>query len=240
VGDPADGIAVRAAAAAQVFVADPARPVLASGDLRHLEKVLRLRSGEEVVASDGRGAWCLCRFRGAAADESLALEPDGDVQREAPEACPVTVAFAPAKGDRPEWVVQKLTELGVDRIVVLAADRSVVRWEGERAEKSVSRLGRVAVEAAAQSRRVWLPEILGPQSLREVSGAFPGVALAERGGAAPGALTGLAVGPEGGWSPAERSLGLETVGLGEYVLRAETAAVAAAVALCAGRSQRRS
>jgi len=239
VGEAAAGIGVRATAAAQVFVADPARPVLAAGDLHHLAKVLRLRGGEAVVAGDGRGAWCLCRFR-SAADESLALEPDGDMQLEAPEASPVTVAFAPAKGDRPEWVVQKLTELGVDRIVVLAADRSVVRWEGARAEKAVSRLGRVAVEAAAQSRRVWLPEILGPHSVREAAGAFRGLALAERGGAAPGALTGLAVGPEGGWSQDERSLGLETVSLGEHVLRAETAAVAAAVTLCAGRSPRRS
>jgi 16S rRNA (uracil1498-N3)-methyltransferase len=238
VGELADGIAVRAAAAAQVFVEDPSRPALAAPDLHHLAAVLRLRRGEPVVASDGRGAWCLCRF-GGTAGVSEPLEPDGPVQHEPPERSPVTVAFAPAKGDRPEWVVQKLTELGVDRIVVLAADRSVVRWEGERAHKSLSRLGRVAAEAAAQSRRVWLPEILGPHPLIEVA-AFPGLALAERGGAWPtAALAGLAVGPEGGWSPAERQLGLEAVGLGEHVLRAETAAVAAAVVLCAGRSARR-
>jgi 16S rRNA (uracil1498-N3)-methyltransferase len=240
VGDPADGIAVRAAAAAQVFVADPARPVLGAGDLHHLEKVLRLRRGEVVVASDGRGAWCLCRFGGGGVDGALALEPDAEVRREPPEEHPVTVAFAPAKGDRPEWVVQKLTELGVDRLVVLAADRSVVRWEGPRAERSVSRLERVAVEAAAQSRRVFVPEILGPQSLRQLAEDSVGLALAERGGGpAPAALSLLAVGPEGGWSPGERALGLATVGLAEHVLRAETAAVAAAVVLCAGRSSHR-
>jgi 16S rRNA (uracil1498-N3)-methyltransferase len=239
VGGPGDGIAVRAGAAAQVFVADPARPVLAGGDLHHLTKVLRLRSGEEVVAGDGRGTWCLCRFRGGPVDEGTALEPDGDVRREAPESAPVTVAFAPAKGDRPEWVVQKLTEVGVDRIVVLAADRSVVLWEGERAGKAVARLERVASEAAAQSRRVWLPEILPPQSVSQ-AGKLAGLALAERGGEAPGpTVHAVAVGPEGGWSPAERALGLETVGLAEHVLRAETASVAAAVLLCAGRSQRR-
>ena len=238
-GVSGDGIAVRAGAAAQVFVADPARPVLSRGDLHHLTTVLRLRSGEEVVAGDGRGAWCLCRFQGGPVDEGTALEPDGDVRREAPEAVPVTVAFAPAKGDRPEWVVQKLTEVGVDRIVVLAADRSVVRWEGDRAGKAVARLERVASEAAAQSRRVWLPEILPPQSVGEAGTVF-GLALAERGGEALGpTVRGLAVGPEGGWSPAERALGLEMVGLGEHVLRAETASVAAAVLLCAGRSQHR-
>jgi 16S rRNA (uracil1498-N3)-methyltransferase len=239
VGDPADGIAVRAAAAAQVFVADPASPVLNAGDLHHLGKVLRLRPGEVVVASDGRGAWCLSRFRGGE-DGALALEPDAEVRREPPEEHPVTVAFAPAKGDRPEWVVQKLTELGVDRLVVLAADRSVVRWEGSRAEKSVSRLERVALEAAAQSRRVFLPEIAGPESVRQLAEHSVGLALAERGGAAADpVLSLLAVGPEGGWSQGERALGLDTVGLAEHVLRAETAAVAAAVVLCAGRSARR-
>jgi 16S rRNA (uracil1498-N3)-methyltransferase len=191
------------------------------------------------VASDGRGAWCPCRFGGAGVDETRALEPDGEVRREPPEEHPVTVAFAPAKGDRPEWVIQKLTELGVDRMVVLAADRSVVRWEGPRVERSLSRLAKVAAEAAAQSRRVFLPEILGPQPLRQLAEGSVGAALAERGGgpAHPG-LSLLAVGPEGGWSPGERALGLDTVGLGEHVLRAETAAVAAAVVLCAGRSAR--
>jgi 16S rRNA (uracil1498-N3)-methyltransferase len=234
-----DGVAVRAAAAAQVFVVDPATPVLTRDDLHHLGTVLRLRPGEAVVASDGRGTWRLCRFRGGA-DESQALEPDGEEQLEAKETLPVTVGFAPAKGDRPEWVVQKLTEVGADRIVVLATDRSVVRWEGARADKSRARLGRVAVEAAAQSRRVWLPEVLGPLTLADAGAAFAGLALAERGGAPPAAtLVALAVGPEGGWSPDERALGLPTVGLGEHVLRAETAAVAAAVVLCAGRAQRR-
>jgi 16S rRNA (uracil1498-N3)-methyltransferase len=120
---------------------------------------------------------------------------------------------------------------------VLAADRSVVRWEGSRAEKAVARLERVALEAAAQSRRVFLPEIGGPQSVRQLAEASAGLTLAERGGpAADPSLALVAVGPEGGWSPGERALGLRTVGLTEHVLRAETAAVAAAVVLCAGRS----
>ncbi|HXQ18945.1 MAG TPA: RsmE family RNA methyltransferase [Acidimicrobiales bacterium] len=240
-GEGADGVAVRAAASAQVFVEDPTTPVLGPGDLHHLATVLRLRRDEEVVASNGQGAWCLCRFRGPGSTERDALESDGHLRTEAREGHPVVVAFAPVKGDRPEWVVQKLTELGVDRIVALVADRSVVRWEGERAVRSMARLGRTAVEAAAQSRRVWLPELPAPHRLREAAAAFPGLALAERGGAAPAAsLSGLAVGPEGGWSPEERALGLETVGLGQNVLRAETAAVAAGVVLCVTRAARRS
>src|SRR6202034_26105 len=171
-GVSGDGIAVRAGAAAQVFVADPARPVLSRGDLHHLTTVLRLRSGEEVVAGDGRGAWCLCRFQGGPVDEGTALELDGDVRREAPEAVPVTVAFAPAKGDRPEWVVQKLTEVGVDRIVPLVTDRSVVRWSGTRGVRVLERLRKVVREAAAQSRRSWLPEGTEPGALAEFARAI--------------------------------------------------------------------
>ena len=101
------------------------------------------------------------------------LVPDGPVVvtgRPVPE---VTVAFAPTKGDRPEWVAQKLTELGVDRVVPLRTSRSVVRWEGERGAKAVERLRRVAREAAAQCRRAWLPEVSGVCRLDEVAGRRP-------------------------------------------------------------------
>ena len=97
---------------------------------------------------------------------------------------PVTVAFAPPKGDRPEWAVQKLTELGVDRIVPLVAARSVVRWTGDRAAAPVERLRRVAREAAMQSRRAWLPVVEEPSSFAAVA-ARPGAALAVAGGDPP-------------------------------------------------------
>ena len=87
-----------------------------------------------------------------------------------------TVAFAIPKSDRPEWIVQKLTELGVARIVLLHAERSVVRWEPDRADRHVARLRRVAVEALEQSRGIWLPDIVGPVPAAEV---LPGM-LARR------------------------------------------------------------
>ncbi len=71
----------------------------------------------------------------------------------------VTVAFALVKGERPEWVTQKLTELGVDTIVPFTAARSVVRWDDRKAAANRDRLERVAREAAMQSRRCWLPEV---------------------------------------------------------------------------------
>ena len=244
-GRPGAPDPVLVAAAAMVFVDDPAAPVVAGADLRHLLDVLRLRPGEVVAASDGAGRWAPCRIAADAttqgsrrADPAGALVPDGPVvltERMRPE---VTIAFAPTKGDRPEWVTQKLTELGVDRIVPLRSSRSVVRWEGERGDKAVERLRRVAREAAAQCRRTWLPEVADVCRLDELA-ALTGVppAMADAGGAAPGlGRSVVAIGPEGGWDDAERAGFGPTVGLGPTVLRAETAAVVTGTLLCAIRA----
>jgi 16S rRNA (uracil1498-N3)-methyltransferase len=236
-----------AGAVAQVFVDDLEAPVLGDDDAHHLGRVLRLRAGEAVVAADGNGRWRLCRYGLGNGGEPM-LRPEGPVAHAEPSREPVTVGFVPVKGDRPEWVVQKLTELGVDRLVVLRAARSVVRWEGERSERNLGRLRRVSREAAAQSRRAWLPEVLGPLGLEELAAAVapqplllaePGAPpLAERlTGPAAGPLPAVAVGPEGGWEAAELGKGAGTVGLGPSILRAETAAVAAATLLCALRDR---
>ncbi|HVB90555.1 MAG TPA: RsmE family RNA methyltransferase [Acidimicrobiales bacterium] len=227
-------ISVRAAAAAQVFVDDPAHPQLGAGDQHHLGRVLRLGSGEEVIVSNGQGHWARTRWSGGGALEPLRAGTgpggDGSVQWEDRPTPSLTVAFAPTKGERPEWVVQKLTELGIDRIVPLLSERSAVRWEGERARAAVGRLRRVAREAAAQCRRVWLPEVGDVVGFVDLPGlGEPGeVVLAQLSGDRPhpGQRV-VAVGPEGGWSGAELGSGLPTVGFGLSVLRAETAAVTA-------------
>jgi len=105
------------------------------------------------------------------ADPTTLLVPDGPAVVDEYPATEVTVAFAPTKGDRPEWVAQKLTELGVDRIVPLRTSRSVVRWEEDRAAKSVERLRRVVREAASQCRRARLPEVTDVCRLDEVAAA---------------------------------------------------------------------
>jgi 16S rRNA (uracil1498-N3)-methyltransferase len=232
---PSAGVVERAAAAAQVLVDDPADPAVGADDRHHLARVLRLRAGEPVVATDGRGHWSLCRYRGDEVGRELGaiLEPDGPVTFEPAPFPGLTVAFAPAKGDRPEWVVQKLTELGIDRIVPLAAARSVVRWDGDRAVRAIDRLRRVAREAVGQCRRVWLPEVTDVRTVAGVVG--DGAVLAQLAGdPPPAAVTAVAVGPEGGWSPDELAIADGTVGLGSYVLRAETAALVAG-AILAGR-----
>lgn len=208
------------AAAAHVFVDDLARPVLTADDRHHLERVLRLRSGETVTVSDGRGSWCTARF-------GAQLDPTSDLQVADPPSPLLTVAFAVPKGDRPEWLVQKCTELGADVLVPVVAARSVVRWEGERAVRQVARLARVAREAAMQSRRAWLPVVEPVRSLADVT-ARVGAAAAEPGGEPPTLRRStVLVGPEGGWAPGELPSTLPRVDLGPLVLRTETAAVLA-------------
>lgn len=220
---------------AHVFVRDLDRPEPDDDDWHHL-RVLRLRPGEPVTAGDGVGRWRLCRV-GARSR----LEPDGEVFIEPPPSPAVAVGFAPVKGDRPEWAVQKLTEIGVDVIVPFVADRSVVRWRGERADGHVARLRRVAREAAMQCRRVWLPEVAELTDFAAALARFPAgqAALAEPGGPALSAETvAVLIGPEGGWSAAELAAAPRLAGLGSTVLRTETAALAAAVLLCALRERR--
>ena len=109
-------IAVRAAAAAQVFVDDPTHPLLAPDDVHHLARVLRLRAGEEVIVSDGAGHWARTRWQGGEVGagpvdhlrDGTGPGGDGNVQFEEAASPSLTVAFAPTKGERPEWVVQKL------------------------------------------------------------------------------------------------------------------------------------
>ncbi len=234
------------AAAALVFVDDPAAPRLDPSDVHHLLVVLRLRPGEYVVAADGRGRWVPCRVaavgsvgRVGPVDPTSVLEVDGPAHEEVRPAPPITVAFAPAKGDRPEWVAQKLTELGVDRIVPITTVRSVVRWEGVRGERAIDRLRRISREAASQARLTWLPEVTdvcGLEGIAEVAGAP--ACLARPDGQRPTlASPVVAVGPEGGFDPDELARYAPGPSLGPTVLRSETAAVMAGGLLCALRSR---
>lgn len=204
-----------------VFIESVEATKLGEANQRHLTKSLRLRAGDLFFVSDGRGRWRLVSLLDDGFDHQ------GEVEFEEAPTVRRGVAFAPVKGDRSSWVVQKLTELNVDDIYVLETDRSVVRWDSQRKAKQLEKLNRVAIEACGQSRRVWAPEI-SFASLAEVL-ARPGAAMAEPGGTpvTDGDYL-IAVGPEGGWSERETELGRH-VQLPGAILRAETAALAAAV-----------
>lgn len=223
-------------AAAMIFVEDLSDPTPTAPDTHHLLDVLRLRPGEVVAVGDGRGSWQMCELaspvRGA-----VRLEPTSQVRTRVPLMPEVGIGLAVAKGDRTDWAVQKLVEVGVDRIELLVSGRSVVRPDPHARPGRRDRLQRIVREAAMQARRVFLPVLEDPAPLAEVVSRVPGrVALAEPSGSPVGrAATTVLVGPEGGWSPDELELVSDHVSLSDAVLRVETAAIVAGVLLCALR-----
>ncbi len=211
-----------ARAAAHVLVDSVEQPELRVADRHHLERVLRLRPGAEITVGDGVGAWRVVRL-------APTLDPIGPVVRVPEETEPISIGLALTKGDKPELAVQKLTELGVDRILLFPSARSVVRWDDGRVEANMERLRRVAESAVCQCRRAWSPTVT---NLASYSSAvlLTGVALAAADGEKYDANRHhvILVGPEGGWSPEELAVSVPRVVLGPHILRAETAALAAA------------
>ena len=219
-----------AAAAAHVFVESLDALALSADDDHHLARALRLRPGERVSASDGRGNWRWCRWT---AD---GLDADGHLQFEPRPSPPLTVGFALVKGDRIiDWIVQKLTEIGIDSIVPVTTQRCVVRWDSRHAAENLQRMQRIARAAAMQSRRVWLPSVEPVAPLATVL-ARPGARAADASGdwlpaAPPLEVSLIVVGPEGGWEATERDGFVRPIRLGTQVLRTDTAAICAATLL---------
>ena len=201
---------------------------VAAGDLDHLAKSLRMRDGDPLTVSDGAGRWQHAEF---SSDGSL--KPAGEIVTVA-EPSPdsqSTVAFSLTKSSKPEWVIQKLTELGVLNIVVLRSERTIVKWDDSKIDKATSRWKRIVREAAMQSHQVRLPTVIGVVPAIEWL-ARPDVAIAHFGGEVLTPLVrSIAIGPEGGWSDDEVDAASMAISLGTSVLRAETAAVAAGVRL---------
>jgi 16S rRNA (uracil1498-N3)-methyltransferase len=212
-----------------VFVDDLDAPELHPDDLHHFQRVLRLEPGEIVTLGDGAGRWRPAEF----APKPRPVGPIASVPE--PEGR-VVVGFVPVKGTRPEWVVQKLTELGVDEILPLVSTRSVVRWDQGRQDKQAERMASSARQACLQCRRLTLPRIGPLLGLAELVEKHPEVVLADPGGRNPSPTDAtIAVGPEGGFTADELALAPAVV-LPGHVLRAETAAVVAGTVLCGARS----
>lgn len=215
----------------------------------HLRRVLRAGHGQLYELSDGERVW-LGRIEGFS-KETVEFTLVGELPAvRVPE--PVHLLAALFKFDHFEWMIEKATELGVERITPVVSLRSEKGLEAG-AEKRRSRWEKIAREAGQQSRRVRPPEIGAVLPLRDALQAPAGIRLLldEDAGAPPllavadvtrGSVAILG-GPEGGWDDREReearAAGWEPVSLGPMILRAETAAVAAAAVVMAARSARR-
>ncbi|HEX9289367.1 MAG TPA: RsmE family RNA methyltransferase, partial [Anaeromyxobacteraceae bacterium] len=183
------------------------RAQLAAADVHYLCGVLRLAPGAELEVFDGEGGAYPARL----SEEGGALVAVLSARREAPgPRARVHLAFALARGERCDLVVQKATELGVARILPFAAERSVVRLDPAKGAARAARWRRIAEEAARQSGRADVPEVRPPVSLPQALADLPPGTRAfvfHRGGGplAGGAAATLAavIGPEGGLTEAE-------------------------------------
>ena len=214
---------------------------LTKDESRYLLKALRLTEGEKIEVFDGQGFFALATLRGI--DDG---QPYLDVQtpQEAPKPDhELFLAVATPKGDRADWLGEKITEIGASGLIWLQTERSVVTPKP--GSKKFERWARLADSAARQSRRVRVPKIQGPMSLEELSGQE----FQNRLVASPtktdhtlpkGPLRGrtvVVIGPEGGFTDHEleqlKNSGYNLLWLSPHILRTETAAIAAAAVLIA-------
>jgi 16S rRNA (uracil1498-N3)-methyltransferase len=212
-------------------------------EARHLTRVLRAEAGQRYEITDSRNAW-LAEITEAQGDRVVFRLIETVPSPEIPVQ--VTLAAALIKFDRLEWMIEKLTELGVERVLPFEAGRSE-KGLAAAAGKRVERWRRIAKESGQQSRRLRAPEILPPANFKAVLAEPADYRyLLDEAGTAPlarllpayrtrSASVGLLAGPEGGWTEQEResavAAGWQPVSLGPQILRAETAAIAAVAIL---------
>jgi 16S rRNA (uracil1498-N3)-methyltransferase len=212
---------------------------LRGDEARHLTRVLRVEPGQRFEISDNHAAY-LAEIAEVRGDRVIfhILEP---VQSAEPPVH-ITLFASLFKFDRFEWLVEKATELGVERIVPVDAARTE-KGLFEASRKRSERWRRIAREASQQSRRTRMPEIAAAERFERVIGTLADArlfldeeettplprALPQHGDAQ--AAIAVLLGPEGGWTDAEREAarnqGWIAVSLGSQILRAETAAAAA-------------
>jgi 16S rRNA (uracil1498-N3)-methyltransferase len=215
-------------------------------DAHHLTRVLRVEPGQKFEISDNRNVY-LAEVESARKDlVSFAILNAID----APEPVVHTALFAALiRFERFEWLLEKATELGVSAVTPVQTDRSEKGLE-HAAGKRLGRWNRIAREASEQSRRTRLPAIESPIRLERALQIADGYRYALEEGEAPPILSvlpdtrqpgdrvALLVGPEGGWTDRERAAiaaaGWSAVSLGQNILRAETAAIAALAIVNAG------
>lgn len=238
-------------APAGAFTADFRSLTLQADEARHLRDVLRLKPGDEVYVFDGEGKEFQCAIEDSRRDVAR-LKVLAEVAPARPEsALQLTLAVALLKNDKFDLVVQKATELGVVGIVPVMTRLADIRLRDDSdVGKRVTRWQRIALEAAKQSGRALVPDVVAPISFAAFvqSAANPGqrnLMFSERGGqsfavfkeslaSTPNLITAL-VGSEGGWTDEEleqaSSTGWAILTLGGRTLRAETASIAAVVLL---------
>lgn len=201
---------------------------LETSELNHAKNSLRIKPGEQVRLTDGRGGLAIAEFA-----DQLNIIRRWNIEPVDPF---IHVVQALAKGDRDELAIQTSTELGALRFTPWQAQRSIVKWDDKKAEKGVQRWQSIATEAMKQSHQGWLPEVKNPAKDTEFDFTGQMIVLDPD---AEQSLTDieiakeltLVVGPEGGISESElaslKKRGGLQASLGNSVFRTSTAAPAA-------------
>ncbi len=211
----------------------------------HLQHVLRISAGDEVVAFDGCGHTRVYTV-GEVSAEGLVLEAKQPLFTERAADVRVVLFACIPKGDRMDWMLEKATELGVSEIVPVMSARTVVKLEGKQAEAKRARWQRIVEAAARQCGQAFVPQVAMPVRLKDtieamrtcttliVAALIPNAkplnpVLQALDPAQPGQVWGWWCGPEGDFTAEEMQLILDAgaipVTLGPLILRAETAAI---------------
>jgi 16S rRNA (uracil1498-N3)-methyltransferase len=212
---------------------------LAGTEARHAVSVSRLRVGESVLITNGRGL--LVDAQAVVVGKDRVSLVVASVEARQPQEPPITLVQALAKGDRDERAIEMATEVGVSAIVPWQSARSVSRWEGDKAPKGQARWQAIVREASKQSIRSWIPRVETVASTKALaSGLFAGLtlvldpsgevtlsdAISGHAGKVSSGIR-LIVGPEGGIAPDEIdqfiASGAIVVGLGANIMRTSTA-----------------
>jgi 16S rRNA (uracil1498-N3)-methyltransferase len=211
-------------------------------EVHHLRDVVRLRPGDALICFDGQGQECAGTIRSSRRGQ-VVIDLVSTTSRP-PHGAGVWLAQGLPKGERFEWIVQKATELGVERITPLLTRHAVVKLSAEQGARKQTRWQRIAAEAAKQCGRATVPQMDAPSTMAAVLPRLQACELVVMptlaGPTQPLHVVldrargvrrvGVLIGPEGDFHQEEvvaaQAHGAQPVSLGELTLRSETAAVA--------------
>lgn len=217
---------------------------LEGDDRHHIVNVMRMQQGDQIICVDVQGNQAVCKLAEITDERVVA---DVVQWKEESSELPIQVAIASGlpKADKLEWIIQKGTELGAHQFLPFAASRSVVKWDDKKAAKKLERWQKITKEAAEQSHRSAIPEIISPMSFKELLANskdynYKLAAYEEESRAGESSVFSsvlkkmkrgesilLVFGPEGGLAEEEiqqlQDHGFLLCGLGPRILRTETA-----------------
>jgi 16S rRNA (uracil1498-N3)-methyltransferase len=219
------------------------RLTITGREARYINNVLRMKKGQELIIMDGKGQSFACTIEKVSYQE-VSVRIKGPLPPQLSSPITITLCQALIKAQAMDYIIQKATELGVGAIQLFSSERTVIKIEPARATAKMSRWREIMKSACRQCNRADLPNLEPPGSFEEMLESAPNndilkILLWENeetlglkeifNRPSPPPHIWAVVGPEGGFAPDEinaaRKSGFQIVGLGNRILRADTAAV---------------